>query len=553
MPLNMLALLAPALVAQASSGAIPVDALLYSTMPSTAVHRPEMAMDGDAKSSFRSVYGMEEGDSFTVLLSRPIAMRSIRISTGNGGDDVLTNGFVETSADGTTYVKAAAFKADGVAEVQSIHGAIAAIRIRMNPHEAASHLQIREIGIDTDVLIAHVQQGPPRGFVDVSAAPDLADWAARAEKKMESFWPDTAALLYSDGFITPNAVHVIYRTGPDVTPVAATGGGVMTVNTAWCHQHPDDTGLVVHEAAHVVQSGGSPGWLIEAVADYIRWIKFEPANFTYNINPQRATPHDPYRTGAAFLAWCELHFDSKLVTKLNDATRFGRYNDGLFEKYCGKSIDALWKEFIAAYQADKPNLLTKPVPAAMRPRDLPSVTGATASVALPLEKVGVYADGATFGESGGFDDGGAAYSGALLKSSLTTRGVTFQLGAAGSPSIMSAQGQMVKLDGHAHKSLWILAASVDGGQRDQTLSVGYSDGSKINFAQNFSDWFEPEDFPGEVRALRMAYRVMGTGKQDPRPFYVYAYGFALDGSKSAQSLTLPNDPNIRILAVSLGD
>jgi len=530
----------------------PVEALLYSTMPSTNAHRPEMAMDGDAETSFRSVYGMEDGDDFRVLLSRPIEVRSIRISTGSGKDDLLTEAFLETSEDGTTYKKAATFNAEGIASTTSIDKPVAAIRIRMNPRKSATHLQIKEISIDSPTPVAHAQIGPARGFIDVSRAPDLANWATKAEKQMESFWPDTAALLYTDGFITPNSVNVIYRSGPDVTPVAATGGGVMTVNVAYARAHPDDTGLAVHETAHVVQSGGSPGWLVEAIADYIRWIKYEPENFTYSINLRTGTMHDPYRNGAAFLGWCELHYDSKLVTKLNEATRFGRYRDSLFEQYCGKPIDALYKEFIAAYKADKAHLLVKPIPASMQPRELPKVSGQTTSVTVPFGKVGFYADGAKFSGDGGLDEGGAAFSANLLKGSVTSNGVTFNLGAPGSPNILVANGQTLSLTG-SHKSLWILAAAVDGGQHDQTITVTYEDGTTKKIEQNFSDWFAPEDFPGEARAVKMPYRNMADGSRDPRWFYAYAYGIALDGTKGVRSITLPSNPNIRVLSVSLAD
>ena len=314
-------MLLPTALALLAPGA-PVEALLYSTMPSMWTDRMTLAMDGDEKTAFRSYHGMSRGDGFTVLLSRPIRAKSIRIETGEAdGVNRLDDASLETSADGTTFVKAAAFE-NGAAEARP-KGDVAAFRIRVS--HGVPRLVVREIAVDSPTPVTHVQMGPGRGFVDLGGFDDLKDWAARAEAQMESFWADTAALLYSKGFITPNAVYVQYRSGPNVTPVAATGGGVMTVNVAWCRKQPNDTGLTVHETAHVVQSGGSPGWLIEAVADYIRWVRFEPQNFTYRIDPLKATPHDPYRTGAAFLGWCELHYNSLLVTHLNDATRFGHY------------------------------------------------------------------------------------------------------------------------------------------------------------------------------------------------------------------------------------
>ena len=347
------------------------EATLYSTMPSLDAHRPEMAMDGDQNSYFKSVYGMSDGDDFTVMFSRPLPIGAMRISTGNpDGDNLLTKGYVEVSGDGKTYKRAATFDATGVASGNLSNQNIAALRIKVNPGSGLSSLMIREITLDSPTKVTYVHWGAGRAFSDYSIAPDLKTWADKADMQMDESWADTAALLYTDKFITPNKVNVIYRSGPDVTPVAATGGGVMTVNVAWARAHPDDTGLTVHEVAHVIQamSAYDPVWLIEGTADYIRWVKFEPQNFTYNINPEKSNYNDSYRTTAAFLAWCELHYDSRLVSKLNADTRFGRYTPAKWKEYTGKDAPTLWQEFLVAYKADPKGVITPVLDAADRPR-----------------------------------------------------------------------------------------------------------------------------------------------------------------------------------------
>ena len=68
-----------------------VEALLYTTMPCTAAHRPEMAMDGDQASYFQTAYGMDDGDDFLVLLGRPVPIQSLHVTTGDAdGQDLLT-------------------------------------------------------------------------------------------------------------------------------------------------------------------------------------------------------------------------------------------------------------------------------------------------------------------------------------------------------------------------------------------------------------------------------------------------------------------------------
>lgn len=536
-----------------------VEALVYSTMPSTSVHRPEMAMDGDANTYFRSVYGMSDGDDFLVLLSQPIPVQSLRVTTGDAeGQDALTEGRIETSEDASHYSRAASFDSKGVANASLGNKLVRSFRIRLNSRRGLPALLIREITVQSAAKITHVQLGPGRGFTDLSEAPDLAAWAQKAEMQMEAFWADTAAMLYSDRFLTPNMVNVIYRTGPNVTPVAATGGGVMTVNSAWCRQHPEDTGLTVHEMAHVVQSMSAynPVWLIEGVADYIRWIKFEPENYKARINVRTATYHDSYRTTATFLGWCELHYDNRLVTHLNHDVRFGKYTNDRFKQYCGKDVDTLWKEFITAYQADPDHIITAPVPLADRPRNLPVVQPGS-SVAVDLtaafNSVGFTRDGEKLKDKAGFDGEGAVYSANQLGATPTSKGVSFKLGPANAPDIVSCQGGVVTLPEGKYASLWLLGSGVEGNQMAQPLTVTYTDGTTETLSQNFSDWFLPQGFSGETRAVKMVHRNMADGSKDGRPFYVYSYGFQLDHSKTVKSLTLPNNPYVKILAISLAN
>ena len=542
--------------AAAPANSAPLEALLYSTMPATAAHRLQMAMDGDSSTYFQTVYGMGDGDDFLMLLSHAVPVQSLHIVSGSPeGDDLLTNAIVETSVDGVHFTKAAAFNAAGVADAAMNGASVAFVKIRLNPNRSASSLVLREITLTSPSPVTHVAEGPGRGFYDISAAPDLAVWAKKAEQQMEDFWPDTDALLYSDKFIPPNMVNVIYKTGPNVTGVAATGGGVMTVNSAWARAHPDDTGLTVHETAHVIQamSAYNPVWLIEGTADYIRWIKFEPQNFTYGINPQKSTYHDAYRTTAAFLAYCELHYDSKLVTKLNNAVRFGKYDNSLFKTYCGKDVDTLWSEFVKAYVADPKGVLMTPMAAADRPRPLPTVTAGSSkpvSLAAAFTGTGIFAEGQAPG-TGGVDGEGSAYSSAFLNGTKTYKDVQFLLGPTGKPDLVTCAGQVVPVNVGPASSLWLLGAAVEGNQMAQNLTVTYTDGMTDTLSQNFSDWFQPRNFPGESRAVRMPYRLLADGSKDPRTFYVYGYGFALNTAKTVQSVTLPNNHNVKIFALTL--
>jgi hypothetical protein len=535
-----------------------VEALVYSTMPSTTAHRPEMALDGDPGTYFKSVYGMSEGDDFHVMLSRPIAVRSLRVTTGDAeGEDAVSNGFVETSSDNARYLRAATFDAAGVAQTTLPNTPVSSIRIRLDKGRGLPALLVREISIESADKISHVQLGPGRPFSDISQAPDLKDWARRADKQMMESWADTAAILYSPGFITPNKVNVVYKTGPGVTGVAAAGGGVITVNSAWARSQPNDTGLTVHEVAHVIQSMSAynPVWLIEGVADYIRWVKFEPQNHKPRLDPARAKYTDSYRTtgtswrGARCIT-TKRSSPSSTTTSASAATR----------QTCGRSTPAA----TSTRCGPSSSLPTAPTPRTSSPRRSPWPTG---RARFPQSK-------RTRARPSIFP-GTSTLPASRLTPRLSTRrpasmAAALLLGhaAGGGPDLEGRpvqpwpgggeqhhlhQGQELALPAGRYGSLWILGRRRRGQPDGAADAVTYADGTSEKLAQNFSDWYRPRSFPGESRAVRMPYRNMANGARDARAFYAYSYGFALDAGKTVRSLTLPRNPNVKILAVTLAN
>ena len=97
----------------------------------------------------------------------------------------------------------------------------------------------------------------------------------------------------------------------------------------------------------------------------------------------------------------------------------------------------------------------------------------------------------------------------------------------------------------------LLATGVEGSQTAETISVTYTDGSSSKFTQSFSDWYTPQNFPHESEGVAMAYRNYENGTKDQRTFNLYAYRLALNPAKSVQSVTLPNDADVVVLAATL--
>jgi hypothetical protein len=163
---------------------------------------------------------------------------------------------------------------------------------------------------------------------------------------------------------------------------------------------------------------------------------------------------------------------------------------------------------------------------------------------------GIVTDGTMFSSSGGLDGGGAAYSANLLAPSRVLDLVQFTFGPVNAPDGVSATGLPISLPRHHYGALRLLATGVQGSQTE-TVTVNYTDGTNAVFQQSFSDWFTPQNFPGEAVAVAMPYRDFFDGSQDDRTFNLYAYYFVLDRRKTVQSFSLTNNRDVIVLAVTM--
>lgn len=127
----------------------------------------------------------------------------------------------------------------------------------------------------------------------------------------------------------------------------------------------------------------------------------------------------------------------------------------------------------------------------------------------------------------------------------------FNFGPANATNVISATGQPLTLPPGHYSALRMLATGVQGNQASQPFTVTYSDASFTTFSQGLSDWFSPQNYAGETKAVTMGHRNSSDGTKDDRTFYLYGYSFNLNSSKTVQSIRLPNKANVIILAISL--
>lgn len=166
----------------------------------------------------------------------------------------------------------------------------------------------------------------------------------------------------------------------------------------------------------------------------------------------------------------------------------------------------------------------------------------------------IYADTTSFTDNG-LDGEGNVYSSNLLTANRILDGIQFNLGPANQPDAVYSAGQLIKLPGGKFATLRVLAASIYGPVLHETITVTYADGTTGTFTQSFSDWCgcvpNPGEQPGESLAVVMPYRDSRNGAHDDQESYLYGYTFALNPDKTVQSLTLPDNHNVIVLAATL--
>jgi predicted nucleic acid-binding protein len=208
--------------------------------------------------------------------------------------------------------------------------------------------------------------GRYRFTLDVTAAPDLTAWAEKELKAVVLEWyPKLVSLLPSEGYRAPTEILLRFREDMGGTPASASGGGI-NLNAVWLRRElqREALGAVVHEMVHVVQNYGrarrtnptpasTPGWVVEGIADYVRWFLYEPQTHGAEITKRNlaGTQYDAsYRISANFLNWVALTYDKQLVCKLNAAAREGRYDESLWKRETGKPLRELADEWRLAQE-----------------------------------------------------------------------------------------------------------------------------------------------------------------------------------------------------------
>ncbi|HEY3265376.1 MAG TPA: glycoside hydrolase family 38 C-terminal domain-containing protein [Armatimonadota bacterium] len=192
------------------------------------------------------------------------------------------------------------------------------------------------------------------------------------------------------------------------------------------------------------------------------------------------------------------------------------------------------------------------------------------SVAIPYDIQAASFPGKAASNS--FDGAGHTIAADLLPTTIVSEGVSFKMGPAGGKSALTARGQSIRLPKGSYNEVIVLAAAVYGDQ----IGAFQVDGRPVTL--KVQDWsgfigqwddriFSPEDahgarlLEGNIYGLRPAFikrdalawvgehRHNADGSNDTYA-YSYLYKYSIPVASGAKALKLPNNPNIRVFAVT---
>ncbi|MGH9560717.1 MAG: hypothetical protein ACRD3S_04615, partial [Terracidiphilus sp.] len=178
-------------------------------------------------------------------------------------------------------------------------------------------------------------------------------------------------------------------------------------------------------------------------------------------------------------------------------------------------------------------------------------TPGTTSVSLsPYYRVNAFqTDGSIF-STGGFDNAGDAYSATLLGSSVVWNGQTYSLGPANLPDAVTST--TIALPQGNFATLSMIGAATTTGQTNQPFIVTYTDGTTATTKISLDSWVLYFGQPGESLVTNTPYLNTGSGGRiTSEQADLYGYQIVLDSTKVVQSITLPNNRNVVIVAMAL--
>lgn len=145
----------------------------------------------------------------------------------------------------------------------------------------------------------------------------------------------------------PKKINVIINPTYDGVAYADISKGEIVISSNYINEKPEDSDLFTHELMHIIQSYpyGAPGWLVEGIADYARYLYgLNNAAAGWSLPTYSNGQHytDAYGVAASFLNWIKLEYDAEIINKLDSSLRNETYTYISWVENTGYTLPDLW-------------------------------------------------------------------------------------------------------------------------------------------------------------------------------------------------------------------
>lgn len=217
-----------------------------------------------------------------------------------------------------------------------------------------------------------------------------------------------------------------------------------------------------------------------------------------------------------------------------------------------------------------------------------SVVESSQALNLPFDRIVTSKDGEK--SSGGFDSENRSLPAEILPSEIAYGGIRFTLADAGKPNALTTHGQTITFPDGKYNRVYLLAASAKSDQKatfrigDNPVDLTIQDWSGFIGQWDNRLWNKKQEIvplrpgapgplpgaaprtrtvmefagltPGFIKRAPVAWfashRHTADGQNDYYA-YSYLYAYAIDVPNNARTLTLPENGNVRILAITVAD
>jgi hypothetical protein len=188
--------------------------------------------------------------------------------------------------------------------------------------------------------------GPHIGNAEHKA---LEVWGGLLARLADGWWRTITTRLASPGFEPADQITIDFDDIRIPGAPALTRGSVIEVDARGLLarlRDPDALAMIAHEMVHVAQRyPHAPGWLVEGIADYMRYYVLITDDPSRAFQAKGATWRGGYQASAGFLDWAEQGHPGT-VTRINAALRAGEDGEALLRETVGQPLPQAWTAYI---------------------------------------------------------------------------------------------------------------------------------------------------------------------------------------------------------------